>query len=41
MGEAADMILDGLLCAGCGEFLDGEETGYPRYCAGCDSSEEE
>ena len=35
MGEAADMMLEGLCCAGCGEFIDGEELGYLRYCASC------
>jgi hypothetical protein len=37
MGEIAEMMLDGTMCAGCGEFLndgyDGE--GYPEYCAAC------
>ena len=38
MGEAAEMMLDGTLCAGCGELLidEGEESaGYPVYCGGC------
>lgn len=40
MGEIAEMMLDGTLCAGCGEFLDGDGEGFPRYCskqcaAGC------
>jgi len=34
MGEIADMMLDGTLCAGCGAFL-GEDTGFPCYCVGC------
>jgi hypothetical protein len=34
MGEIADMMLDGTLCAGCGEFL-GEDAGYPVYCLRC------
>jgi len=34
MGETVDMILDGILCEGCGEFL-GEAVGYPRRCPGC------
>lgn len=33
MGEIADMMLDGVLCAGCGAAIDGEESGYPRYCS--------
>lgn len=36
MGEIADMMLNGLMCEGCGEFMeDHEEPGYPRRCAGC------
>jgi hypothetical protein len=34
MGEIADMMLEGEMCAMCGVFLhDGEEDGYPRYCS--------
>ena len=33
MGEIAEMMLDGTMCEGCGEFLDGEGAGYPRYCS--------
>jgi hypothetical protein len=36
MGDAADAMIDGLLCSQCGELLDGEETGHPRLCAACD-----
>lgn len=35
MGEIADMMLDGTLCQGCGEFMDGDGLGLPRYCHGC------
>lgn len=35
MGEIAEMMLDGTLCAGCGEYLDQEPVGYPVYCGGC------
>lgn len=37
MGEIAEMMLDGTMCAGCGEWLhDGEDgPGYPEYCASC------
>jgi len=34
MGEVAEMMLDGTLCEGCGEYL-GYPVGYPRYCSGC------
>lgn len=34
MGEIAEMMLDGTLCACCGDFL-GDDAGYPIYCAAC------
>ena len=34
MGEIAEMMLDGTLCEGCGEYM-GDEVGFPRLCAGC------
>lgn len=34
MGEIAEAMLDGTLCAGCGEFL-GQDAGFPIYCTGC------
>lgn len=37
MGEIADMMLDGDLCAGCGGFIDDAGgDGLPRYCGSCD-----
>ena len=38
MGEIAEMMLDGTLCQGCGEFM-GDACGYPRSCAGCAKEE--
>lgn len=38
MGEIAEMMLDGILCQGCGELLleEGDDVpGYPRSCAAC------
>jgi len=38
MGEIAEMMLDGTLCACCGELLgdpEDEPAGYPMYCASC------
>lgn len=35
MGEIAEMMLDGTMCCVCGEFLDGDEEGYPVTCEGC------
>lgn len=37
MGEIADMMLDGTLCEGCGEFLDADDgnDGFPQLCAAC------
>lgn len=34
MGDIADMMLTGILCSMCGEYI-GEEVGYPVQCAGC------
>lgn len=35
MGEIADMMLDGTMCAGCGEYLEKEPMGFPDYCSSC------
>lgn len=35
MGEAAEMLLDGTCCAGCGEYMHSEGDGIPRYCSAC------
>ena len=32
MGEIADMMLDGTLCEGCGEYI-GLGGGYSQYCS--------
>lgn len=41
MGEAAEDVLDGIVCEGCGEFFDDilnglEPPGYPRRCEACE-----
>lgn len=36
LGEAADDILEGLMCQCCGALIDGEEPGYPRNCEECE-----
>lgn len=41
MGDIADDMLNGLMCQVCGEFLDGEEPGYPRSCAGCSDDDDD
>ena len=33
MGEISKMMLDGIMCAGCGVYLEGEYAGFPRYCS--------
>lgn len=34
MGDIADAMLDGDLCAGCGSFIDMEGgNGFPRFCS--------
>lgn len=30
-----DYVADGLCCNICGEYIDGEEPGYPRTCENC------
>lgn len=35
MGDIADMMLEGILCEGCGGVVDGKATGHPRRCRGC------
>lgn len=32
MGEIAEMMLDGTLCEGCGDFI-GSDAGFPQYCS--------
>jgi len=34
MGEIAEAMLDGTLCASCGDFL-GMDEGFPIYCSAC------
>lgn len=36
MGEAADDLLEGLLCQVCGVVIDGDSPGFPRECDGCE-----
>lgn len=35
MGEIADMMLDGTLCAGCGDYI-GDGGSFAIYCPGCE-----
>lgn len=39
MGEIADMMLDGTLCSGCGEYLGGD-CGYVTLCEGCKEAQD-
>lgn len=37
MGDIAERVLEGILCEGCGIYIDdGEEPGYPRKCKSCE-----
>ena len=37
MGEAAEDILNGIVCQCCGVWMDDfEEVGYPRTCESCE-----
>ncbi len=33
MGEIADSMIYGEACEMCGVWLDGEASGFPRYCS--------
>ena len=36
MGEIAEMMLEGVLCEGCGAYIEeGEPGGFPRRCEVC------
>ena len=35
MGEAADLVLEGLLCEECGVVIDELTPGHPRWCEDC------
>lgn len=35
MGEAADAMINGDACEGCGEEFETEGAGYPRRCQSC------
>lgn len=34
MNAIADMVMEGIICRDCGNFIDGEAPGYERNC-GC------
>ena len=40
MNAIVDMIMEGIICKDCGEFIDGEAPGYERNC-GCIQVESE
>lgn len=40
MGDVADMIVEGVLCMTCGEYLD-DDWDFPHNCSGCETEEEE
>ena len=33
MGEIADAMIGGEMCAMCGVYLEGEASGFPSYCS--------
>jgi hypothetical protein len=35
MGDIAEMMLEGILCATCGDFLKEEPSGFPEDCDNC------
>lgn len=36
MSEFVDLMLDGVICQCCGQFVD-DATGFPRSCEGCEN----
>jgi hypothetical protein len=38
MGEYAEMMLDGTMCASCGEFIN-TGNGFPTYCRSCEKDQ--
>lgn len=30
-----ELVLDGVVCESCGDFIDGQAVGYPRSCDSC------
>ena len=40
MGETAELIIEGFVCQHCGEYLDGDDPGYPRSCNACEKEKE-
>lgn len=39
MGEIAEMMIDGTLCAGCSAYLHGDSDGDARWCSHCKRDE--
>ncbi len=40
MGDIADMMLEGVMCQQCGEWLGGDGDGYPVTCEACLADED-
>lgn len=40
MGDTADLMIEGVLCECCGEYI-GDAVGYPRKCSDCAAEEQE
>lgn len=41
MGEIAEMMIDGTLCEGCGQFMNEDPPGYPVRCSECGGEPDE
>lgn len=41
MGDVAELVIEGILCQSCGEFIDDDFAGYPRDCGACADGEGE
>jgi predicted Zn-ribbon and HTH transcriptional regulator len=40
MGEVVEMILEGILCEQCGQYI-GRSIGYPQKCNDCKEDDDE
>jgi len=41
MGDIADMLLEGVMCQVCGEWMGGDGDGFPVTCPACEEEEED
>lgn len=40
LGDQTELMLEGFICFNCGEYLDGDDPGFPRNCEACQQAKE-